>query len=119
MTRFLKNEKYVIARGATPFEKDEQARDATLFWRRSPGSATIISLIFSGVPQSSPSCAAVCLNHLPHVQLCATVMYVPHVQLYATIMSLKFSCVTCARNFVGMGKQSTWLYGNYFVMDLM
>ena len=40
MTRIFVVEKYAIARDATPFEKDAQARDATLFWRRAPGSVS-------------------------------------------------------------------------------
>ena len=40
MTRIFFVEKYAIARDATPFEKDAQARDATLFWRRTPSSVS-------------------------------------------------------------------------------
>ena len=39
MTGFFFFFKYAIARDATPFEKDTQARDATLFWRHAPSSA--------------------------------------------------------------------------------
>ena len=39
MTRIYFVEKYAIAWDATLFEKDAQARDATLFWIRAPSSA--------------------------------------------------------------------------------
>ena len=41
MTQIFVVEKYAIARDATPFEKDAQARDATLIWGRAPSSVDV------------------------------------------------------------------------------
>ena len=43
MTWFFVVEIYAIAQDVTPFEKDAQAWDVTLFWRRAPSSALCLA----------------------------------------------------------------------------
>ena len=61
MTQIFVVEKYAIVEDATPFEKDAQVRDATLFWRCSPSKRATVSnllkkLIIKVRPWGNCSC---------------------------------------------------------------
>ena len=70
MRRICFFEKYAIARDATPFEKDTQARDATLFWRRAPSSVNKWTIYQSELISMVGSWFVIPLTNLSRVSFC-------------------------------------------------